>query len=241
MTMRSKEAGQPEVAVFSKDQLIAPSEPSKEALALLKKAEQAGFGGILQVIRFSNVRLTQDTWVPGWDKKPEQGYWDYIANESISPDAAKLPGAEFLIDTIRRPNYDNGRQLHENDPLGPFLQTLRKERKIMTFKGLPDTSRFGIPPDELYPVVFAEMANRLEREVRLPTEAEFNIAGNFTYPYFGEVNTAEWLHDKFGVGGRRLLGGDFDFDGLSYVYRHWSGLRHGCIAFRFLVAVSPKA
>lgn len=228
------------IKTLSRDQIIVPSEPSREALALLKKAETAGLGGIFAVHRFSDVRLTNDTQVQGWNKKPEQWYWDQTAKGTISSDSAKLPGAEVLIDKIKRPNYSNGRQLHENDPLAPFLRTLRKEKKLPTIKGIPDTSRFGISPDELYSTVFAEMANRLEFEVRLPTEIEFNISGNFAYPHFGEANTAEWLHDKFGGGGR-LVGGRSGDGGLTYVFCSWSVDHHDYIAFRPLVVVSPKA
>jgi len=224
----------------TKDQLIIPSEPSKEALALLNKAERVGFGRIFAVHRFSDVRLTQDIQIPGWNKKPRSWYWDQIAKGTIDPDAAKLPGTEVLIDKIRRPNYSIGRQLHKNDPLAPFLKKLRKEKKLPTLKVSPDTSRFGIPPDELYPIVFAEMTNRLEHEVRLATEIEFNLLGNFVYPYFGEANTAEWLHDKFGDGDR-LFGGISDDGGLAYVNCAMPHIRDVIITFRPLVVVSPKA
>lgn len=231
-----------EIRTFSKDQLILPKEPSPKALRLLKRAEEIGWGGLFAVHSLSAVRLTKDTRVPGWNKKPSDWYWEQIKKGTISKDAAQLPDVEILIDKTPRPNYKNGKQLHEYDPLGPFMARLRKEKRISLSKDIPETSRFWTPPEpDLTEVVFPEMLSLLGEDasaVRLPTETEFNILGNFSYPYFGEADTSEWLNDKF-EGGNHLIGGGSGDGGLAGVYRYWSGNRNGYVTFRPLVVISP--
>lgn len=231
--------------LLSRADLILPKEPSPKALGLLKRAEEVGLGGIFAVHSLSGIRLTKDTQVLGWNKKPEDWYWEQIKSGTIGKDAARLPDVEILIDKTRRPNYlKDGKQLHENDPLGSFMARLRKEKKISSNKGISETSRFWASPDpELTQVILPEMAKLLGEdasEVRLPTEIEFNILGNLIYRHFGEVDTTEWLNEKF-LGERRLFGGNSVDGGVTSFNCLWSDDVLGHFTFRPLVVVSPKA
>ncbi|MBF8249643.1 MAG: hypothetical protein HW400_244 [Candidatus Levybacteria bacterium] len=228
---------------FSKDQLVLPETAiPQEVSAILQRAEKAGIG-VFEPYRLSGVTLNKDSKVDGWNKKPESWYWKQIENGEVSQDTSKLPDTWVLIDKTVRPDYQNGKQLHENDSFGPLLKRLRKEKKIQTVKGIPDTSRFGISPDELTQVVLPEIAKILGVDasaVRLPKEIEFNIIGNFEHPEWGKANTWEWFADKFGDDDR-LVGGLSGYGGLARVRHFWSGDRGDFIAFRPLVVVSPKA
>ena len=232
----------PTPITFSKDQLILPeTKMPQEVQEVLQRAEKAGFTSF-QPYHLSGVTLTQGTIVPGWNSKPEDWYWDRIRNGKLSKDASKLPDSWVLVDTTQRPNYKGGMQLHENDSFGPFLKQLRDNKRIQTIKGIPDTSRFSISPDELTQVVLPGIARLLEVEsptVRFPKEIEFNIIGNFKYPEWGQSNTWEWLDDSFGDGSR-LLGGLSGDGGLTRVIHRWSGVHYDGVAFRPLVVISPR-
>lgn len=232
-----------EIKTFSRDQLILPHKKlSQEVSDILQRAEKVGIK-TLEAYHLSGVALTQDANVEGWNKKPEQWYWDQIANGNITPNSAKLPDSWVLIDKTARPDYKDGKQLHANDPLGTLLARLRKDKKIEKIKGIPETSRFGISHDELTQVVLPEIAKLLGIEasaVRLPREIEFNVIGNFKYPEWGRTNTWEWLIDKF-EDGHRLVGGCSGGGGLARVLCVLSDGHDGEIAFRPLVAISPKA
>ena len=232
-----------EIQTFSGDQLILPETAlPQEVSAILQRAEKAGIG-VFEAHHLSDITLTKDTNVEGWDKKPENWYWDQIKNGEVSPDAAKLPGSWVLIDKTPKPDYKDGKQLHEKDPFGPLLVKLREDKKIQSIKGMPDTSRFGISHNELTQVVLPEIAKLLgvdASQVRLPKEIEFNLIGNLKHPEWGNTNTWEWLNDKF-EDDDRLFGGSSGSGGLARVDYRWSGNHDGNLAFRPLVVVSPKA
>lgn len=231
------------VTTFSRDQLILPETSlPQEVSDILQRAEEAGIG-TLEAYHLSGVTLGQDSNVDGWDKKPEDWYWEQIKNGKVNQDAPKLPDTWILIDKTQKPDYKDGKQIYENDPLGALLKQLRENKKIQTIKGIPDTSRFGISHDELSQFVLPEIAKILGAEasqVRLPKEIEFSVIGNFKHPKWGKTNTWEWLEDKF-EGTRRLVGGYSDFGGLASVNCYWSGDRDGSVGFRPLVVVSSKA
>lgn len=228
---------------LSRDQLILPSkELPQEVSDILKRAEKAGITS-LEAYHLSGVTLTQGSQVEGWTKKPENWYWEQIKNGKISPDAPKLPGSWVLLDNTQKPNYEDGKQMYKKDPFGPLLAKLRKDNKIQKIKHIPEDSRFGISPDELRTIVLPEIANLMgvnKSQVRLPKEIEFNVIGNFKHQKWGETNTWEWLEDNFG-GADRLIGGDSDDGGLTYVSHYWSGYHIDGIGFRPLVVVSSKA
>jgi len=232
-----------EVKRFSQDQLILPeAQIPQDVSDILQKAEKAGIH-VFDAYHLSDVTLAQDLVVSSWDKKPEQWYWNNIQKGNIASDAPKLPNSWVLIDRTDRPNYNNGRQLHENDPFGPLLKRLRQEKMIQRTRGIPDASRFGISHDELKEVILPEIAKLLDvdsSQVRLPKAIEFNLLGNLYYPKWGEANTWEWFEDNF-EGVNRLFGGYSGSGGLTHVYPRWSDHRSGGTAFRPLVVVSPKA
>lgn len=229
--------------VLSRRELILPSESTrKEVLDILHRAEKAGIG-IFDAHLLSDVILTEATEIPGWNRKPEQWYWDQVKNGKVDKDAPKLPGSWVLIDRTERPNYKDGRQLHRDDLLASILRQLRIDKKILTKKYIPQDSRFGISLDELREVVLPEIAELLgvdKSSVRLPKEIEFNVLGNLKYPHFGQANTSEWLEDNFGDNSC-LFGGNSGIGGLAAVHYRRSGDHSGFVAFRPLVVVSPKA
>lgn len=228
---------------LSQDQLILPETTlPQEVLDILQRAEKSGVG-VFETYRLSGVTLTKDANVDGWDKKPEGWYWEQIKSGKVSQDAPKLPNSWVLVDKTQKPDYNNGKQLHDKDPFGPLLKQLRKDKKIQAMKGIPDTSRFGISHDELTQVILPEIAKILGVEasaVRLPREIEFNVIGNLKHPEWGKTNTWEWFDDNFGDDGR-LIGGGSDRGGLACVGYDWSDRHFGSVAFRPLVVVSPKA
>lgn len=237
----------PEVSVdiqtLSRDQLILPETAlPQEVSDVLKRAEKAGLT-FFEPYHLSGVTLNQDSNVDGWDKKPENWYWKQIKDGNLSQDASKLPDSWVLVDKTQRPDYKDSKQFHENDPFGHLLAKLRKDKKIQTIRGIPNTSQFGISHDELTQVVLPEIAKLLEvdaSQVRLPRAIEFNIIGNFKHPEWGKTTTWEWFDDKFGDASR-LVGGNSDVGGLAGVNLHWSGGHRGSVGFRPLVVVSLKA
>lgn len=169
-----------------------------------------------------------------------------MANGRISEDATKLEDVLIAIDSTQKPDYNNGRQLYQNDPFAPLLERLRKERKIQVPRGLihiPKTSRFGISPDELTEHALPAISEMLEvdsNQVRLPKEIEVNVIGNRSHPEWGQTNTMEWVQDKF-EDGRRLIGGGSGSGGLACVVCDWHVNRLDFFGFRPLVVLSPRA
>lgn len=237
------------VGTFFRDPLILPETKfPQEVLDILQRAERAGLT-FFEPYHLSGVTLQQDSTVKGWYKKPEDWFWKQIKMGRIRQDAAELPGTWVLIDKTPRPGYNRDKQLHENDPLGPLLERLRRESKIQKFEGIiPETSRFGISHDELTQVVLPEIARILGIEsvqVRLPRAIEYNVIGNLKHPEWGEhgANTAEWLQDSFEHSGRccYLIGGNPVRGDLRSVIYDSPDKRFGSVAFRPLVVISPKA
>lgn len=232
-------------AFFGKE--IPVVAPPSELFETLKVAEREGFGRIFEPIYFPKVEFRQEGNYPGWQVKPERWYWEQISAGKISKDAANLGGYWGLFDNSRRPDYDNGKQMFQEDPLAPILSRARKEGRIATpnfVRNIPEDSRFAVSPNEQDQTVFPALRKILKLPesaaiMRRPTEMEFNFAGNLRHPHLGEANTWEWLHDKFGVGGR-LIGGNSDYGGVTDVDCYWSDNRHDNIAFRPLVVFSPK-
>lgn len=231
-----------EVAVFDPPSLLSETQ---------RLAENEGFN--FAPIFFPAIEFKPDSDYPGWKDKPEEWYWRQIGKRGgISEDAAKLGGFWGLLDISVRPNYNNGRQLFDNDALGNILKKGRRNGKIVVpdyLQHVPDTSRFGVSPNEQDAYVFPELAKVLNLsdkikkgivQTRRLTEMEFNFAGNLRYTHFGEANTWEWLHDNFGDGDR-LDGGHSGYGGLALVYDDWSGFRDDDLGFRPLVVFLSKS
>jgi len=119
-----------EQRTFSKDQLILPEKQlPQEVSDILQRAEKAGIK-TFEPYHLSDITLTKDSKVEGWDKKPRDWYWEQIEHGNLDEDAAKLADSWILIDKTIRPNYRNGNQVHENDPFGVLMERLRKEGKV---------------------------------------------------------------------------------------------------------------
>ncbi|HEU0050806.1 MAG TPA: hypothetical protein VFQ60_01990 [Patescibacteria group bacterium] len=170
---------------------------------------------------------------PGWKKKPGRRYTRGVYINSVEffdevktggfldLSALDLFGGWILIDTRKKPNFDKGKQMYENDPLGPALEELRKKNVIEDFK--IKGSRFNLSSNELEnPKVLEAFAKVLNfhsipgLEVSIPRTIEFNILGNIFYPEWGKTDTQEWFGD-YGKGSNRLFGGDSNDGGLSCV------------------------
>jgi hypothetical protein len=192
-----------------------------DRLGVLKRAEEKGYT-TLEAHFLPEMKLDEKGNYPGWDKKPEEWFWRKITEGEVSEDATKLTGQWVLIDGIQKPNYTDGTQTYENDPLKEILEL---------------DSRFRLSWDELHSTILPRIAKIFEvkdEAVRLPKEIEFNILGNMHHPEWGETSTFEWLDDKF-KSGSRLIGGYSDGGGLSHVSYAPSGNRYAYVGFRPLI------
>ena len=191
------------------------------------------------------LELKQNSKFPGWHIKPEEWYWQKIKEGEIAKDAARLPGVWVLVDGAQKPNYDDGKQLYENDGFGQILLRLREEGRIETpnsYSHVPRTSRFAVTPIERethFYQALAEVLNVGKDKVRITREIESNIIGNIHHPEWGQTNTSEWFDDKFGDG-RRLVGGRSDYGGLARVDCNWRDDRLGNVGFRPLIVFSSS-
>lgn len=196
---------------ISKDQLILPEiQIPQEVSDILQRAEKIGLT-FFEPYHLSDVTLSKDSNVEERYAKLENWYWKQIASDNINKNASSLPDSWVLIDKTQKPNYQEGKQMYEKDPLGILIAMLRKEGKIQKVQEMPDTSRFGILHDELTQAVLPEIAELLELEasaVRLPKAIEFNVIGNFEHRDWGKTDTWEWFGDRFRTVGW-LIGGHY--------------------------------
>ncbi|MDP2637993.1 MAG: hypothetical protein Q8P26_02950 [Candidatus Levybacteria bacterium] len=241
MAMRQEQEARP-VEIFSPNQLILPETVlPQEVEEVLRRSEKVGLG-LFEPYRLSDTILNQSNIRETLDYKPKSHYWHLIRDGAISGDSPKLPNAWVLIDKTQKPDYKNGRQMYEGDPLGLLLSKLRSEGKIQKVKELSDASRFGIIHDELIQIVLPEIAKILgldSSQVRLPKVIEFNVIGNLKHQEWGKTNTTEVFADKFGHL-NQLVGGNFDRGGLSDVVSSTYGffnLRSGRIGFRPMIVL----
>lgn len=237
------EAEQAALKVFFGKEVAVTAPPSM-LFETLRIAETAGLGGILEPIYFPEITFKQTDEYPGWKIKPEKWYWKKISAGKISKDAAGLGGFWTLFDKSRRPNYDGGGQMFQEDSLATILSQAKEEDRILGVRGVPKGSRFAVSTDEQDQIVFPKLAEILQLVedvtiVRRPTLVEFNFAGNLRYSHLGEANTWEWLHDKF-AGGYRLIGGLSERGGLAGVYRDWPSDHGADVAFRPLIVFLPN-
>jgi hypothetical protein len=183
--------------------------------------------------------MTEDKNYPGWKKKPTSNINLFNAikdtKNKLVADTLKLPGAWVVVDTREKPQYQSGNQMYANDPFKDVIEELRKQKVISGGKA---GSRFEISWDELHkPEVKAKLAEILgiaPDNLRLPRAIEMNFLGNAHYQKWGDTNTWEWFEDSY-QGSRRLLGGDSDYGGLSYVDWGVSGHRLVSSGFRPLI------
>src|SRR3990167_8916288 len=134
-------------------------QPPKELMEFLERIHDLGFSFEPYLKR--DIVLAQDSEFPGWKVKPNSWLWEQINAGKVSPDAVRLKIGWAAMETIVRPNYDGGKQLHENDPLAPILEDLRKAGHIVVpdyVEHVPSVSRFAVSALEVEGPVIARFA-----------------------------------------------------------------------------------
>lgn len=218
-------------AFFGKE---AFPQPPKELMEFLERTHDLGFSFEPYLKR--DIVLTQYSEFPGWKIKPNPWFWEQINAGRVSPDAVRLKIGWGAMETIARPNYDGGKQLHQNDPLAPILEDLRKAGAITVpdyVRHVPLTSRFAVPALEVEGLViarFVEIAGDRAKGVKTPPVVDYNYVGNLAHPEFGKADTWEWFSNPFGRA-YRLIGGHFRGGGLACV-TYCTDNRRDNVAFR---------
>jgi hypothetical protein len=221
--------------------------PPQELLEFVERSSELGF--TFEPYFEPSVRFTQDSNYPGWLVKPNLWFWEQIRKGNISQDAAILSGQWAAMEALQMPNYDNGKQLYENDPLGPILERLRKDKKIAApnwCKDIPPISRFGLSSGQIKGYVvplFVEhtkiKATAEKAEVRIPPYMSWNFRGNIAHPEWGKTDTSEWFAESI-WGAFSLCGGNRDHGGLADVEETYKTSNSGHIGFRLSAVFSPS-
>ncbi len=152
--------------------------------------------------------------------KPEQWFYDHVANGSIKPIHSDLKPTMlrrgwYLADFTVSADYIDGSQVFVNDPLASVISDLRDKKLVGKNSNTPIGSRFAIRLDEWQDIVLAHVASKLNvmrSQMRLERAVEFNAIGNLYDPNRGKFNAWEWFEDHFGdsyfiFGGGGVLGG----------------------------------
>lgn len=153
-----------------------------------------------------------------------------------------------VIETVARPDYTDDTQMYypdpdrKKDPLAHILEEGRESGQIVVpdwVKNVPLPSRFAVSWREVHGFVvkkatetvpgLAEVVERGNIVLRVPTKAEFQLAGK-TYPGF-VADSEEWLYDEARFGSR-LVGGSRGSGGVGAVHGWPSNVHVGDIAFR---------
>lgn len=192
-------------------------------------------------------RLPEGVSFPGLKHPLSSVLYGWIREGYVDADADTLPGQWIIWDSTRRPKYDNEKQMYpDTSRLREILASLRERQDGIkvpdNLRHVSQDSRFGISPDEIdgsKNLVAGELAGILGLQegeiISTPSCAAFNYIGNLAHPELGEVDTSEWLRNKF-ERGDRLRGGDSGFGGLSSVNDWLSGGRGGSVGFRLQVS-----
>lgn len=205
----------------------------------------------LEVHFLPKIVLTQDTTLDAWKIRPENWYWQQLAARNLLITDPKqglvkardvgLEGIVVLIDTRKKPNYDNGKQMfaRDRDYMGRVIERLRKEGKLARYEYGLQTSRFGISSLEWEDHLKAALAKHLGLEstqLRLETAIEANIVPQLytDMPRKDDGTTSTWVwYDEFFESAlRRLIGGCSDDGGLADVDYDGSGTHWGGSAVR---------
>ena len=224
-------------------------EPPKALLEFVERTAEQSF--TFEPYLEPDLMFSQDADYPGWRVRPNLYFWDLIKSGRLSPDAARLSLGWVAMEAIRRPPYDGGMQMYENDPLAPKLEQLRNDGKIAVpywCKHMLSTSRFGISAEEIdnhIVPVFARLS-QIEDQIKvgkikagIPPYMAFNYRGNTAHPEWGETNTSEWFADET-RDGYRLFGGSSDRGGLANVDDGDPGGHDDDIGFRLQVVFSSE-
>lgn len=236
-----------EQTVFRRLDELKEAQPPERVLEVLENAKKR-YGDMYEAIAVPTITLRETTRYPqGWVHL-DPSFFQMLKQGKIQPeDAATISQAWLLWDKTTRPNFHGGEQLYENgnDPLSEELARLRRRGAIKIFyynEHVPKTSRFGISPIELDRAVFPLHAENLKirpdlnEQVTACPYSLFNFIGNWRHPELGEVNTGEWMNEKF-EGGISLFGGCSIVGGLAHVYYNTSDYHlFDLMGFRPLVA-----
>ena len=163
---------------------------------------------------------------PNWDK--------YLAASDIQ--RRPLPGRWVIVETIKKPNWDDQNGYGDGDD--PLTKAL----------GL--AKRFAISWDTLHETHFPATAKLLglyKKAVRLTTAEEWNLIGNLflwlnrhrnmNLPDLGSTNSWELCENTYG-GVARLLVGYHDDGGLAIVIDGcWHGSVNDSVGFRVLAVL----
>ena len=225
---------------FEKEIVVSPL-PAEITPERLKKWEKLGF----ELHYFPAEDMTKDRKLKGWKEKPNDWFYEQIADGTIPSDATKLPDGWFVINGRQKPAYTDGTQMYDNDPLAAALKDLNERGIISQTMSdgkikLNPASRFGMKPADFEkPEVIETLSKALNitpAQFSLTETIVWNVLANIHHPEWGTTNTYEWQKEKFGSG-ERLISGNSVHGGASYVY--W--LDDACVnvGFRPLGRFSP--
>ena len=177
--------------------------------------------------------------LPGWSKKPTN-LFRYIQEGKVVSSAIELPGEWVLIDERAKPNFDDGNQMYEDDPLAEVIEDLRERGILHDFK-IKD-SRFAISSVDFEKDEFKKAVGDFLKvnpdNIRLPHAIEWNFLGNIHCPEWGDTDTWECFDDTY-ADDSRLHGGCKSRCGLSDVnFLSSSDDRRPPGGFRLIVSFS---
>lgn len=188
----------------------------------------------LEVHFLPTVVFDNPSQFPGWKIMPESWYWQQLRGGNIlvmegsrlvKLNHAVLGGIVALIDTRKKPDYKDGKQKFSRDGfMGTVIEQLRKEGKLARYEYGPQTSRFGISPNEWEEHLQAAWAEKIGLEpnqVRLEMAIEANVIPqlytNMPRKNDGQTSTWCWYEEYFEGASRRGLGGYSGRGGLADV------------------------
>lgn len=188
----------------------------------------------LEVHFLPSIALVKDASLDAWKVRLEQWFWDMLEAKRLFHDhngslllvnQVGLYGNVVLIDTRKKPDYNDGKQKFACDGfMGAVIGQLRKEGKLARYQYGLQTSRFGISPIEWEEHLKAAWAEKLGLEpsqLRLETTIEANtIPQIFTHmprKNDGQTSTSCWYDEYLDNASRRLLGGRSGYGGLAIV------------------------
>ncbi|MFH1704946.1 MAG: hypothetical protein ABH861_03140, partial [Patescibacteria group bacterium] len=237
--LREKESKK--LTTFFEKKIDVPPLPAEITPERLANWEKLG----MELHYFPAEDMTKDRNLKAWKKKPNDWFYEQIANGAIPPDAATLPEGWFVVDGRQKPAYKDGSQMYDHDPLAPDLEDLNQRGIISQTMSdgktkLDSKSRFGLKPTDFEkPEFIAAFANALDispKQLSLTKTIVWNILANIHHPEWGTTNTSEWQKEKVKSGGR-LVSGDSGNGGASFV--GWGGGAGGVVGFRPQGRFSP--
>jgi len=199
------------------------------------------------------VEISRKAVFPGFKVRPDSHCYEVVYQDRVlrmiegelQPDrkAHWLLGQTILIDTRLKPAYDGGKQMWQNENLlGPIIEKLRKDEKIVNSQYGPQSSRFEVSDlnwDEQIKPVLAKNLNlpffRLERAIEGIVIPQIYL--DMPRKDDGTTDTWVWYEEYFGDRSNRLDGGDSAYGGLAVVRWFYSGDRWSFGSFRPLAVL----